>query len=550
MAGEDTERSTETEEMQGLIYARELRQLYETERAQRRELETSYNALQKLDDERVTFIALLVQELRTPVAVVDGYLSLLAKHPERLSVSRQGELLDLVARRAVELSRMVRELGDFAELRTLGGNAAALPRPAVTRSVGQIVRDAARALAEIATRREVRLERKVEADRLRFRDEARLQLIVEHLWSNAVKFGRLGGFARLRVHERDGMLVIEVSDNGAGIAPEQRDAIFDAFRHVEAAPEQNRGGLGLGLAIVRMAVRDLGGQLSLQTSPDTGTTVEVQLPIAGGVTKLSEEESDLERAQDATTAGPPVTTEQVQRLQLEQREFQAAIARRDEQLLRFAQDFRTAYEQERTARAALHRAYIQTVHALARAVEARDYVTGDHIGRVAATSLALGRELKMPREDLEPLEMAGMLHDVGKIQVPDSVLLKPGSLDEGEWTIMRAHTTFGGELTGQIEFLEKVSRIVRSHHERLDGSGYPDGLVGDAIPLEARIVTVADVFDAMTNDRPYREALPASAALEELRRNRGTAFDPEVVAAFECLWDRGAIRAPSGPLPP
>lgn len=134
--------------------------------------------------------------------------------------------------------------------------------------------------------------------------------------------------------------------------------------------------------------------------------------------------------------------------------------------------------------------------------------------------------------------------------MPDVVLLKPGPLNDEEWTVMRAHTALGSEITGEVELLTQVSRIVRAHHERLDGSGYPNGLIGEAIPLEARIISVADVFDAITSERPYHHAAPASEAVEHLQAESGSHFDPDVARAFNDAWRRGAIGSPSSTQPP
>jgi putative nucleotidyltransferase with HDIG domain len=134
--------------------------------------------------------------------------------------------------------------------------------------------------------------------------------------------------------------------------------------------------------------------------------------------------------------------------------------------------------------------------------------------------------------ELATLRRGALLHDIGKIGVPDNVLRKPTALSEGEWAVMKRHPEFGAQIISGIPFLEDVARIVRHHHERWDGMGYPDGLRGDRIPLGARIFAVGDSFDAMTSDRPYRRGLLIDAAREEIRRCANSQFDPAVVTAF------------------
>ena len=155
---------------------------------------------------------------------------------------------------------------------------------------------------------------------------------------------------------------------------------------------------------------------------------------------------------------------------------------------------------------------------LALTIEARDTTTSGHCQRLAQYASALGQTLGLDEDDVSALARGGYLHDVGKVGIPDAVLLKPGPLAREEYELIKQHTVIGDRLCGELRSLRKVRSIVRHHHERLDGSGYPDGLRGDAIPLLAQITGIVDVFDALTTDRPYRPALPVAWAAEELRR--------------------------------
>ena len=196
--------------------------------------------------------------------------------------------------------------------------------------------------------------------------------------------------------------------------------------------------------------------------------------------------------------------------------------------------------------AELQRTFVETVTAFADAVERRDPYTGGHLHRVVAYSLVLGQEIGLPDEELETLRLGATLHDIGKIGVPDTVLLKPGPLEASESEIMRGHTLAGVAIVSRIASLEDLVPIVRSHHERIDGTGYPDGLTGDRIPLPARIVAVADTFDAMTTSRPYRRALVAESAAQEIRRVAGTHLCPTVAGAFERLYTTGRFTTEEG----
>ena len=180
----------------------------------------------------------------------------------------------------------------------------------------------------------------------------------------------------------------------------------------------------------------------------------------------------------------------------------------------------------------IERSYRLTLRALTAALEARDRETRGHSERVVSFSLRLGRELGLSEDELRSLEFGSLLHDIGKIGVPDAVLHKPAPLDEAEWMRMREHPLHGARILHGIHFLEGAARVVAEHHEKWDGSGYPLGLRGPQIDRNARIFAVADAFDAITSDRVYREGRAYAQAAAELEHCAGTHFDPEVVAAF------------------
>ena len=176
------------------------------------------------------------------------------------------------------------------------------------------------------------------------------------------------------------------------------------------------------------------------------------------------------------------------------------------------------------------------------ALDLRDGITGGHSSRVADLAVHLGQRLNMSAEAIEHLKWAAFLHDVGKLAVPDEILTKPGPLSVNEWEQMRRHPAYGLSIVNGDGFLRQVAEIVYCHHERYDGKGYPRGLAGEEIPLGARVFAVADAYDAMTSDRPYRPALSHAQAIEEIERNAGSQFDPRVVAVM-LEWTRETPRS-------
>jgi putative two-component system response regulator len=182
------------------------------------------------------------------------------------------------------------------------------------------------------------------------------------------------------------------------------------------------------------------------------------------------------------------------------------------------------------------------IMSLALTIEARDRCTEGHCQRLASAAAALGAQIGLGADSLATLRRGGVLHDIGKVGIPDAILLKPGLLTAEEFEEMKAHTVIGDHLCSHLRLLEAVRPIVRHHHERLDGSGYPDALQGDAVPLLAQIIGIVDVFDALTTDRPYRAALPRERALAELRREVERGWrSRELVAEFTALCRGGGL---------
>ncbi len=184
----------------------------------------------------------------------------------------------------------------------------------------------------------------------------------------------------------------------------------------------------------------------------------------------------------------------------------------------------------------------QTLTMLATIVEARDTDAGQHLRHITHYSRALALHLGLSEQQANEISYAAMIHDVGKAQVPDSILKKPGPLTPEERTEIQKHTIWGHELLADNDEFSAAGAVARSHHERWDGTGYPDGIAGEDIPLAARITAVADVYDALISERPYKHAWPAHEAIAELKRLSGTHMDPEIVTAFVELYDMGMLR--------
>jgi HD-GYP domain-containing protein (c-di-GMP phosphodiesterase class II) len=196
-----------------------------------------------------------------------------------------------------------------------------------------------------------------------------------------------------------------------------------------------------------------------------------------------------------------------------------------QQTLRYAEDVRRLYQQ-------VQRAIYQSLLGLANALEAKDAYTRGHSERVGAWSRSVAVALGLPPAEVDMIGQAGLLHDIGKIGIPEALLRKPGALDAEEWAVMRNHPLIGAQIVAPFDFFTGGALMIRHHHERCDGSGYPDGLAQDEIPIGARVIAVADVYDALTSNRPYRAALPHATAIEHLTESAGRTLDEDAVAAF------------------
>jgi ribonuclease P protein subunit RPR2 len=228
-------------------------------------------------------------------------------------------------------------------------------------------------------------------------------------------------------------------------------------------------------------------------------------------------------------------TPEVLRARLERVEREAAS--RQHQLERYAADLREVFKRERARAQELRASYIATVRALSNAVEARDAYTGKHAERVAAYGVALAACAGLDIASSPEIEFGFLLHDVGKVAVPDAILFKPDRLTAAEFAMMARHPVTGAEIMRDVGFLGEGLLVVRHHHERWDGGGYPDRLAGSAIPLAARVFSVADTLDALTSDRPYRPATSWEQARAIIVAEAGTQFDPAVIDAYQTIPD-------------
>ena len=288
-------------------------------------------------------------------------------------------------------------------------------------------------------------------------------------------------------------------------------------------------GVGLLEASILHAPEAL--RIALVSSPDEAVELDYRPAHEGTIIRLVARPSERSRLVALVGEGVKLLNlveqqrELVRKLSLDQNKLQRRELLLDTVVKERTKELEESYEKLKAANR-------QALFGLAEAIEAKDPYTKGHCGRVAAYSLVLAKEAGYPVDGLETLEFGAFLHDIGKIGIKDAVLLKPGPLDEAEWIHMREHPVKGFAIASKIEMLKPIMSAVRNHHERWDGSGYPDKMVAENIPLAARIVAIADAYDAMATDRPYKAALSLEECEAILRKTAGKMYDPELIEVF------------------
>ncbi len=290
--------------------------------------------------------------------------------------------------------------------------------------------------------------------------------------------------------------------------------------------------LDIDLAIVDVKMPGLDGFQVTRSIRQDSVLSKLPIIITTGLAATAQRAHAIEAGANDFISKPVEMTELKARIEslLEVKQARDAVQQQEQ----IAALLREALEQKANSERREYEAHVSAVYLLAAAAEYRDDDSAAHIHRMSRYSEALGRAIGMQPGELERLRIASLTHDAGKIGIPDSILLKPGKLTADEFEFMKTHTVIGERIlsTSPSELLQAGKVIAISHHEKWDGSGYPNGLAGEAIPLSGRICAVADVFDALTSERPYKHAFPNEQAFQIIRDGRGQHFDPGLVDAF------------------
>ncbi|MFN8612320.1 MAG: ATP-binding protein [Vulcanimicrobiota bacterium] len=509
------------ERQQLLQYARHLAQLRREDERKSQQLKDAHARLQEFEKMKDMFLALVSHELRTPLTAIKASSHLLNR---MLRDAQPGTKEEKLASVTVSLTAatgrmesLIQELLSYHAVRN--GVAPFELRPA---DLGALVLSVTRELETVAAKKsvEIHVHQASENMPLIQGDQPRLREAIHHLVRNAIHYNVEGGRVEVSLDTVDDGLQLTVMDTGVGISGAQQENVFLPFYQAHDVLTRRVEGVGLGLAITRHIVESHNGKITLAGELGKGTEVRVWLPLAPPEIHITE--------------FTPVSPEEAQRKQ----------PAGGSGMFEYSRELYAALEAERVKRRHLEDkfrtmegTFLETITALVQQIDMRGAHKESHVERVILFANEIARRVDPTLPDNRDFQLSLLLHDIGKIGVAESLLQKVGALSSDEQKLMQAHVSIGSDMLANIHFLQAALQGVRHHHERWDGKGYPDGLAGAQIPLWARIISVADSFDAMTQDRPYRKALDPESARAEIQSKAGTQYDPQIVTAFVDCWE-------------
>ena len=512
------------EEMKGdqlLIYATDLARLHHQELDRSHELKAAYAKLKEMEKMKDIFIALVSHELKTPLSIIKGYLYLLQEVLNKATIEQDvSGFMNPITKATDRLENLIGELLDFSRMKS---GLMTFEKKEI--NVPDFLKLCLNDFKSIFDEKKIQIV--LEAENT-FRpikaDHERLKEAFSHFIRNALNFTPPGGKFKVRYRDEGIWVEVHFIDNGVGISQDKLDKVFNPFYQTADYMTRAVGGMGLGLPIAKHIIEDHGGNIRVESTHGEGTTFIIRLPRS---------------YQDAKE----IVAELKQTYPKQIEELSKNLKATQQQLLSYSQQLSGMYarEKQRTEQLEetlneLERTFIKTLAALSRMVDIKDAYTSNHTDRVSFYAIEIAKKLNPELLNDRNFKYSLLLHDIGKIGITEEILGKVGKLSDEELHILRAHSEKSVEILKDVEYLAPALNAIRSHHERWDGKGYPDGLKAEEIPLSARIIAVADSFDAMTTDRPYRKGLSLEIARGEIESHAGDQFDPEVVRCFLETW--------------
>lgn len=481
---------------------------------------------------KASLVSLISHELRTPLTYVSASLEMIEIALE--TPEMQGEIYRFVN----IIDQGVKQLHGTIDELLLFSNLEANPPEKVPAAIHEAV-DLQELVCEVVNILKPTFQGKKQVVEVSIQenlpplttDPGKLTEVLLQLLSNAIKFTPLEGHIRVMVIGSEKLLTVMISDNGPGIPEKIREAIFNPFYQQEDHLTREHGGLGLGLTLVQRLSNLLGGRLTLEVEEgkQTGSTFILELPRVNPIFAKNQQMSQMLADLKALSHSNAEKEAQLQGLKA--------------QLLEYSEALDQASQSNLAQQGEIEKLNVDMINGLASALEARDPFIRGRAQRIGAYADLLAVALNLDAQSRDILAKGCMLSDIGYIGISDAVLKKDHlqSLSEEEIRMIQSHPRIGVQMLKHIKAFEPIVPLVMYHHENWDGSGYPEGLKGEEIPLLARIIRLADAFDAMLSDRAFRQRFAPDYAVAEIEQCSGTQFDPELAKLFTRLWHTGVL---------
>lgn len=482
---------------------------------------------QTVDRMKSAFISLISHELRTPLTYISSSVEMLEIALSEPSLSKEiPEFIRIISKGVKQLNSIIDELLLFSSLERSKSDFTELNLQEKV-NLENLIKDVVNSLTLYIKNKNIEIKYDFTESIIITTDPGKLFEVILQLVSNAIKFSPNNSIINIKTESIKNSVRIHIIDSGPGIKKENLENIFKPFFQEEEHLRREHGGLGLGLTLAHRIIKSLGGEITLTNTSDKGSCFSINLPI---IHSLKKENIVLNSRLEQLQNHIQKSVKQVQ----EQKNHISSLKK---QLWQYAIDLKNSYKKEKARSLELENAYIDMVKVLAAAIDTRDKFTKGHSSRVTDYSLKIANAFGCSKEIISYLKTGGMLHDIGMIGISDSILNKKENepLTEEDIKHIRLHPIIGANILKDIKLLEPIIPIVLYHHEHYDGNGYPEGLKGEEIPIMVRILSIADAFDAITSDRPYRKGRSKKEAIKEIQKCAGTQFDPEIVEVFTKL---------------
>ncbi len=466
------------------------------------ELERANKDLKRLNQVKSEFVAVASHELRTPLSAIKGYISLLMQKDIDINHEKQ---LDFFHRMNEQTNRLIKLINDLLSISRIEGGWFGIYRDVI--DIPALVESVVTNLKSITTIHQFKINFPDKFPII-VGDQDRLEEVFTNLIDNGIKYSPKGGEIIIEGKVKKDEVKISIQDQGDGISEKHLPHIFEKFHQIKL---HHIGSTGLGLSISKGIVESHGGKMWVESKIGVGSKFLFTLPIK------------VTLAEELKGAKIMEILKEAEHISMSDVKKAIDFLSQQKGLISKMEDVGIIDLLDKS---------MGPIRTLLMAIDGKSPYTIDHSIKVTEYTMMIADELNLSSTEKRDLRLAALLHDIGRVEVPDEILCKADKLTPEEFQKIQEHPTAGARIMAPLRELECVIGGILHHHERFDGTGYPDGLKGKAIPLSARIIGIADAYCAMTSARPYRKELSKEEALAEVKKNEGQQFDPDITSIF------------------